>query len=123
MPKTSKATADTVNEFGPATDRVTEMDGYTASFVSIHQTHSLVPILANLPTGNCTCPHWGYVFSGKITLHCGDGSTEVYEAGDAFYMAPGHAPDAEGGSEFVMFSPTDELKATEDAIKLAMASK
>ncbi len=36
----------------------------------------------------------------------------MYEAGDAFYMAPGHAPKADAGSEFVQFSPTEGLAAT-----------
>ncbi len=40
----------------------------------------------------------------------------MIEAGDAFYMPPGHVPAAEAGSEFVMFSPTDELAVTESVI-------
>ena len=34
---------------------------------------------------------------------------EVYQAGDAFLMSPGHVPAAEAGTEFVQFSPTDQL--------------
>ena len=34
---------------------------------------------------------------------------EVILPGEAFYMAPGHAPAAEAGTEFVQFSPSDEL--------------
>jgi hypothetical protein len=41
---------------------------------------------------------------------------EVCEAGDAFYMAPGHAPAAEAGSEFIQFSPTGQLQVVEAAI-------
>jgi len=38
----------------------------------------------------------------------------VYEAGDAFYIPPGHVPVAnEPGTEFVWFSPTEELRAAE----------
>jgi quercetin dioxygenase-like cupin family protein len=46
--------------------------------------------------------------AGKITVRYAD-REESYEAGDAFYMAPGHVPGAETGSEFVQFSPKDQL--------------
>ena len=42
---------------------------------------------------------------------------EVYQAGDAFYMTPGHVPAAEAGSEFIQFSPKQELDETMAAIK------
>jgi hypothetical protein len=38
---------------------------------------------------------------------------EVVEADDAFSMPPGHVPAAEAGTEFVMFSPTPELRLTQ----------
>jgi hypothetical protein len=38
------------------------------------------------------------------------------KAGDAFYVPPGHATEAEAGSEFVQFSPSEELHATEAAM-------
>ena len=38
---------------------------------------------------------------------------EVINVGDAFYMTPGHSPKALAGSEFVMFSPKEELAALE----------
>ena len=38
---------------------------------------------------------------------------EVINPGDAFYMTPGHSPKALAGTEFVMFSPKEELAALE----------
>jgi len=38
---------------------------------------------------------------------------EVINPGDAFYMTPGHSPKALAGSEFVLFSPKEELAALE----------
>ena len=35
-------------------------------------------------------------------------------------MPPGHVPEADTGTEFVLFSPTDVLRATEDAIAQGM---
>ena len=49
-----------------------------------------------------------------------DDHDDVIEAGQAYYMAPGHVPEIEAGTEFLMFSPTDELAATEAAIDAAM---
>jgi hypothetical protein len=37
---------------------------------------------------------------------------EVIEAGDAYYMAPGHSPVMEAGTEIVEFSPKDEYQRT-----------
>ena len=119
MPTTSKTTAETVNEYPVAVDRVTELDGYAVSFVDIRETHSLAPMLASLPGGNCRCPHWGYLFRGRMVVHY-NGSDDVIEAGQAFYMTPGHVPEADAGTEFVMFSPADELRATEEAVQRGM---
>jgi hypothetical protein len=41
---------------------------------------------------------------------------EIFEAGDAFYLPPGHVFMIEAGSEFVQFSPTDELRVVEAAL-------
>jgi hypothetical protein len=121
MPKASRETATIITDVPPALDRSQDLDGYTVSFVEIRLTHDLAPMLKSLPGGNCSCPHWGYMLSGKITLRYGDGREEVFGPGDGFYMPPGHAPEAEAGSEFVLFSPTDELAATEEAIRAGMA--
>ena len=119
MSKVSKAGAAKVEDFGVAEDRSTDLDGYTISFVSIREGHDLAPMLKSLPGGNCRCPHWGYVFTGRMIIRYDD-HEEVVQAGDAFYMPPGHAPEADAGTEFVMFSPADELAATDAAIKKGM---
>ena len=38
---------------------------------------------------------------------------EVIAPGEAFYMTPGHTPAATAGTEFVQFSPTDQLAVSE----------
>lgn len=120
MPTLSKQTASHVDNFGVAEDRHDDLDGYTVNFVTILQTHDLAPMLAALPGGLCSCPHWGFVFKGRLTIRYAD-HEETAEAGEAFYMSPGHAPAAEEGTEFVQFSPADQLSATVDAIKKATA--
>ncbi len=42
---------------------------------------------------------------------------ETYQAGDAFYMTPGHVPAAETRSEFIQFSPKEQLAETMAVIK------
>ena len=88
--------------------------------MTIHETHDLTQMLAGLPDGRCACPHWGYLLKGRITVRYGDRADEVFEAGDAFYMAPGHVPGAEAGSEFVQFSPAKEMGETMAAIMKSM---
>jgi hypothetical protein len=119
MPKVSKDTTAKTADFGVAEDRSSDLEGYTVNFVSIRETHDLAPMLKSLPGGNCSCPHWGYLFKGRMIVRYDD-HEEVFEAGDAFYMTPGHAPEAEAGSEFVQFSPADQLAATVAAVEKGM---
>ena len=121
MPKTSSATTDRVADYGVAIDRSSELDGITVNFVTITKSHDLAPMLASLPTGNCTCPHWGYIVKGRVIVRYAD-REEILETGDAFYMTPGHAPEAEEGTELVQFSPTDRLAEVEAAIAAAAAA-
>jgi hypothetical protein len=114
MPKTSKDSASEVIDFGPAEDRTEHFaDGFTCSFTTIKVDSDLTPLLKGLPGDSCHCPHWGYIFAGQITVRYAD-HVEVLHAGDAYYMSPGHVPAAVAGSEFVMFSPSAELRVTEE---------
>ncbi len=111
MPKLSKDSAPNIQDAGPAIDRGGDLDETTVDFVTIRQSHSLAPLLRGLPGDSCQCPHWGYLFAGKITVSYAD-HEETYEAGDAFYMPPGHVPAAEAGTEFIQFSPKEQLAET-----------
>ena len=93
--------------------------GYTVNFTSIREDSDLEPFLKGLPGDSCQCPHWGYMLAGRLTVRYGD-HEKVIEAGDAFYMSPGHVPAAQAGSEFVMFSPQEKLAVSEAAFKANM---
>jgi uncharacterized cupin superfamily protein len=121
MPAFSRDTAPNVQDFGPSEDRGGELDHYTAEFVSIRQAHSLAAMLRGLPGDSCQCPHWGYMLAGRITVTYAD-REETYQAGDAFYMPPGHVPAAESGTQFLQFSPTSELEVTLAAIQANAAA-
>src|SRR5437867_929489 len=109
MPKTSKAMASNVNVVeGMVDDRNEIVEGFHISFTSFERDMDAAPLLKGLPGDQCHCPHWGYVLSGKVGFKFGD-REEVYEAGDAFYVPPGHTPVAYAGGEMVMFQPADEM--------------
>src|SRR5436190_15414876 len=114
MPRVSKDSAKH-EDYGPVESWHEEVDGNAIEFVTFKQDIDSTPMLKGLPGDQCHCPHWGYVFKGRLTFRIGD-REEVYEAGDAFYASPGHVPKADGGTEFVQFSPADELRETEEAI-------
>jgi hypothetical protein len=119
MAKVSRTTAEHVKDFGVAEDRTSTAHGYTMGFTTIREGQDLAPAFAELPGAHCSCPHWGYVFQGRLVFTFAD-RVEEYESGDAFYAPPGHTPAADADTEFVMFSPTDLLEATDAAIAKAM---
>jgi hypothetical protein len=113
MPKVSKESATQGGDYGPVVDRFEEIDGYSINFTTFREDIDGTPLLKGLPDDRCQCPHWGYVVSGRVTFRFED-RDESFEAGDAFYAPPGHAPvKHEPGSEVVMFSPAEELRKTE----------
>lgn len=108
MPKVSRDSAE-VEDVGILVDRHGDLDGYTANFITFREDLDATPLLKGLPGDRCTCPHWGYVLKGRLTYRFAD-REEVVEAGEAFYLPPGHIPvQNEPGTEFVQFSPTKEL--------------
>ena len=109
MPKVSKESAK-AEDHGPVVDHSDELDGYTVNFVSFRQDVDATPLLKGLPDDQCQCPHWGYVITGTVRYRRGD-REELFAAGDAFFLPPGHAPvGSDPGSEIVQFSPTNELR-------------
>jgi hypothetical protein len=115
MPKVSKESAAHVEDHGIVEDRHEDIHGYTINFVLFRQDVDGTPLLVGQPGDRCPCPHWGYVLKGRLTYRFAD-HEEVFEAGDAFYLPPGHVPLAEAGSEIVQFSPAKELEQVSAAM-------
>jgi quercetin dioxygenase-like cupin family protein len=116
MPKVSKQSATQGGEFGPVTDRSENLDGYTVGFTTFHVDLDQSPMLKGLPNDQCQCPHWGYVIKGRMTFRVGD-REEVLEAGDAYYLPPGHVGISnEPDTELLQFSPADDLQKTSEVI-------
>jgi hypothetical protein len=109
MPKVSLESATQGGDYGPVFEKSEDVDGYTVNFVTFRQDLDQGPMLKGLPNDECHCPHWGYVFKGRLTFRSGD-HEDVFEAGDAFYLPPGHVGVAnEPGTEYLMFSPSEQL--------------
>jgi hypothetical protein len=114
MPKTNRTTA-AHERTGPVEEYTAELPGgYTVNFMTFHADIDGTPLLRGMPDDTCQCPHWGYVFSGRLTFRTADGGEEVFEAGDAFYLPPGHIPQAIAGTEYVQLSPSTEVAAVKE---------
>ena len=109
LSKTNAARVETLPGFA---GRYTDVDGYTMAFESIEQAADFTPMYRGLPDDRCQSHHWGYVIKGRMILHRPEGDL-VAEAGDAYYVAPGHTGESGlPGTEVVEFSPTGEYEQT-----------
>jgi ethanolamine utilization protein EutQ (cupin superfamily) len=98
-------------EADEAVIREAEWADIHVGFETYNEDFDLAPLLEGLPEDKCQCPHYGYVLEGRMRVRYAD-HEEVVEAGDAYYIAPGHAPFMEAGTEIVEFSPKDEYRKT-----------
>jgi len=109
MPKVSKVTASSHQPIPGMLDAYShELDGWTVSI----ETHPIdldaAFLFKGAPNDQCQAPHMGYVLKGKYGMRTADGVEEVYEAGDAFFVGPGHTPITFAGCEIVYFTRTEE---------------
>jgi hypothetical protein len=79
------------------------------------------PLFKGLPDDMCQCPHWGYVLKGQMRIRYSD-HEEVIEAGDVYYMPPGHLPLFEEDTEVIEFSPKGEYQKTMEVAERNMAA-
>ncbi len=108
-------------EDGELQVRAAAHGGLTVAFFRLPAGTDLRPALKGLPDDRCPCPHWGYMIKGRLRMHTADG-TQDFSAGQAFYWAPGHAPEALEDCEYFDFSPTEELQRVIDHITSGAAA-
>ncbi len=89
--------------------RTERVGGMSVAWVRLPAGADLRPALAGLPGDLCPCPHWGYMISGRLVMHTKD-EEETFEAGQAFYWAPGHAPVALEDCEYIDVSPSEQIE-------------
>jgi hypothetical protein len=121
MPSVSRNRIAEVDDYGPVEDRHADVNGTTIQFLTFREDVDASPLMRGLPDDRCNCPHWGYVFKGKVIFDLGD-REEVYEAGDAFHLTPGHIPRAEPGTEYLQFSPAEELRVVSEQMQKNFAA-
>jgi hypothetical protein len=116
MPKASRQTASE-HESVPGYEGHFEhfAGGWTVGFETYTEDADLAPYFKGLPDDECPCEHMGYVIKGKVAFRFGD-QEEVFEAGDAYFVAQGHTPMLYAGTEVVEFSPTEDLGRTMDVV-------
>lgn len=111
MSKVSKATASSHQVFPGYVDAYEqETGGWTVSIESNFVDMDQAPFFKGAPNDQCQANHLGYVLKGKFGVRKGDGTEEIFEAGDAFVIEPGHTPIMFAGCEFVAFTPTEEAR-------------
>jgi hypothetical protein len=98
-------------ELRDITIRTVDWGGMTVERGSARNRTEPGEAFRGLPDDRCQCPHWGYVLKGQLSYRTANG-VETFGAGDVYYIAPGHTPMFEAGTEYVEFSPTDELEKT-----------
>ena len=112
MPKVSRETASESVTTDGLEVRLEHLEGgYSVCFESHTADADLAGLFRGLPDDRCQLPRWGYVVRGRVGFRWGD-REEIYEAGDAYYVPPGHTPIHHAGAEIVAFSPTDALGET-----------
>jgi hypothetical protein len=88
----------------------------TVAFEKAHAGQDTSSMVKGLPEDRCQAPHWGYLFSGTMVVDYGDRRERV-EAGQAYYLAPGHKLSFETDCEALEFTPTEALEQTLAAVR------
>ena len=92
-------------EAGPANMQAADWGKMKAAYMRMGEGVDFTPTLKGLPEDLCQVPHWGYVLEGEIHVRYTDGTEEAIEAGQLYYLPPGHTVWFEAQTEFVEFSP------------------
>lgn len=71
----------------------------------------VAPLFDGLPDGRCQARHYGYLLEGRVEYRFAD-RTETVEAGQVYYIAPGHIPHTLEGGRSVELTRTEELMKT-----------
>src|SRR5688500_16039565 len=101
--------------------RQVEWGGMIVEISSFPAGVDATPIFKGLPDDRCQSPHWGYVLKGRARMRYKD-REEIIEAGDVYYLEPGHVPFIEEDSEIVEFSPKSEYQRTLEVVARNMAA-
>jgi len=96
--------------------RLADWGGMVVAFEKAHAGQDASSAVKGLPDDRCQAPHWGYLFSGRLTVDYGD-RTEALEGGQAYYIAPGHRISFETDCEALEFTPKADFDRTVEAVR------
>jgi hypothetical protein len=105
-----------LEELGDYSGRMGQLGPYTVNFESMPADFGGPDFFRGLPDDACQCEHWGYVIKGRLAVTYTDGSEEIINAGEAYYLRPGHVGKALEETQTVEFSPTAEWQRTMEQI-------
>ena len=98
--------------------RFIEWGGFVIAFEKWLEDLDETVMFKDLTDGRCPCPHWGFLFTGKMTVRYKD-HDEIITAGEAYYLKPGHSSIISRGTESMEVSPKKEYEEAIQAIKNA----
>ena len=110
--KSTQAELDTLMDSDAVTLKGTQWGEMAVNINRFDPGVDLSPLLAQVSSGSCPVPHWGYVIEGSWSVRYTDGSTETINAGEVYYMPSGHdRVFTETGCLMAEFSPAAESAA------------
>ena len=81
----------------------------TVCFNELPKGTDFTPLLDGLTNDSCHCPHWGYVLEGEMLVKYDNGTEELLEAGDVFYLPSGHTAIVQKNIKLIDFNPSKEF--------------
>ena len=109
--KASRETLAVAFQEGEAISRQAEWGDMNVAYETFPAGMDATGMFNGLPDNRCQCPHWGFLITGRMRVKYAD-RDEVINAGEVYYMAPGHIPVIEEDVEVVEFSPKGEYQKT-----------
>lgn len=95
--------------------------GMVVEYCECAERIDVSPMFTGLPGDKCPCFHWGYMLRGAFHAEYADGSEEVIQEGDIYYLPGAHTGWFEPGSAMIVISPETEAKVVHEHIAKAMA--
>ena len=92
---------------------INHIEGWGDMTVAVNEMPAgsdLGPLLVGLKNNSCQVPHWGYIIKGTLRMTYDDGRQETLNAGDLFYMPPGHVGVVEEDLKLMDFSPQKGMR-------------
>jgi hypothetical protein len=104
----SKKDLPVTAQTGEYTGTWAEAGGIHFAFETCTAGYSMDELVRIFPDNACPVEHWGYIFTGQVRVEYTDGSEEILNAGDAFYIPPGHRPYMLADTELLQLTRKSE---------------